>query len=93
MLAAGKANTSLTRDAWQPSGPVSMNSAIWARSTASLLELFLGDRRGGYWTRRTSERPGFRIYKNVAQDWIAKNHGRDTLQRVHANIGYHIGRE
>ena len=62
-----------------------------------LLELLLGDRRGGghggYWARRTSERPGFRIYKNVAQDWIEKNHGRDTLQKVHADIGYHIDRE
>jgi broad specificity phosphatase PhoE len=42
---------------------------------------------GGQWVRdaRLNERD-FGIYENVAQSWIADNHGRDALQRVHADI-------
>ena len=48
---------------------------------------------GGQWVRdaRLNERD-FGIYENVAQDWIAENHGRDTLRKVHADVGFRIDR-
>lgn len=48
---------------------------------------------GGEWTRdaRLNERD-FGIYENVAQDWIAENHGRDILHKVHTDVGFRIDR-
>ena len=46
---------------------------------------------GGEWVRdaRLNERD-FGIYENVAQNWIAENHGRDTLHKVHTDISFRI---
>lgn len=48
---------------------------------------------GGEWVRdaRLNERD-FGIYENVAQGWIAENHGRDILHKVHTDVSFRIDR-
>lgn len=48
---------------------------------------------GGQWVRdaRLNERD-FGIYENVAQGWIADNHGHDALQRIHTDVGFRVDR-
>ena len=60
-------------------------------TAALILEECAG--HGGEWVRnaRLNERD-FGIYENVAQSWIAENHGRDVLHKVHTDVGFRIDR-
>ena len=66
-------------------------TSVLARAVETA-ELILGESgSGGTILRdaRLNERD-FGIYEDVAQDWIAANHGKDVLHRIHTDVSFRM---